>query len=473
MTKQKLLLLLLFFIATTSVLKAQTTWIRELPVDGAVQSMIQTSDGGYALLSRTSYDESLYNDIIKYTSDGQLEWFKTIVLKNNTGYDLFDFIQTSDEGYLLVGRSYISPSHGECLIIKTNAFGDTVFTKSIYYDGGPTHNNTFVKAVEYTPGDYAVLGGKKEGLDNFWFIHRFNTNGDLVQIDYDEPFKPYYDYLFSKIDENRLLIAKRTDTPNYHIKDFEYNTLVEHNYSYFTELHKDNQDGFFRLSKTSLPSQSGNYNLPEIYDEYLIKYNENLDSLWSFNIDSYLENGVEYQKFTGMTATSDGGYAFCGYAGNMFFDAVLFIKTDEYGNIVHWYGYDGEPWYPFETVTGLFETLDGGFVMFVGTDLHNGDLYLIKANPDGTLNTDDNEQYDFTISLYPNPCSDLLNIRFAEDFSGILKITNNIGQNCIVRDINMQTIETIDISNLASGIYFCNFYNNSGNIIFNKKLIKK
>ncbi len=103
----------------------------------------------------------------------------------------------------------------------------------------------------------------------------------------------------------------------------------------------------------------------------------------------------------------------------------------------------------------------------------SGDLYLIKTKADGTLNIDDYKKDEFILSVYPNPCSEHVNISFAKKFSGIIKITNINGQNLINTNINNQISKTIDISNFTSGIYFCNIYNQSGNIIYNKKLIKQ
>ncbi len=282
-------------------------------------------------------------------------------------------------------------------------------------------------------------------------------------------------YEFSKIGENKILITSFLNNPSCRVIDYEHNTLFARNHAYVEDFVPDNDGGYFQLSRTHFSGWNGNYDLPQKYDEYLIKYDENLDSLWAINIDAYLENGVEYQDFQSMTATSDGGYAFCGEAGNDLFKTIFIIKADEYGNYLWVHGYDVNPHYPFRMVRGLFETDDGGFVMFAGNAYSGSQdsLYLIKTNSDGTINTKNYFEDDFTLSVFPNPCTDILNISFNENFTGIIKITNITGQIMINKNISNKNSETIDISDFPTGIYLCNIYNEEGNIIQNKKIIKQ
>lgn len=57
-----------------------------------------------------------------------------------------------------------------------------------------------------------------------------------------------------------------------------------------------------------------------------------------------------------------------------------------------------------------------------------------------------------SLSIYPNPVSDLLNINFSEDITAI-KVTNSLGQSVLEKS-NLAKNPQIDLSSLNSGIYF-------------------
>src|ERR1035437_10149248 len=112
----------------------------------------QTSDGGYimsglATVTSTDYDYL----VVKTNSVGDTLWTKTYGGIGDE--ECYAMQQTSDLGYIFAG---IDSSSGlgnyNVYLVKTNASGDTLWTKS--YGG---NNNDFAQAVQQTnDGGYIV-----------------------------------------------------------------------------------------------------------------------------------------------------------------------------------------------------------------------------------------------------------------------------------------------------------------------------
>jgi len=106
------------------------------------EKAIQTSDGGYALLGIRDWD--LMNQfasgkiyLVKTNASGDSVWAKNYAVPAGwqRGHDV---IELSGGGYMLAGESYNSVSGvGGSIIIRTNASGDTLWTRTVGtgYDG--------------------------------------------------------------------------------------------------------------------------------------------------------------------------------------------------------------------------------------------------------------------------------------------------------------------------------------------------
>ncbi|MFN5629567.1 MAG: T9SS type A sorting domain-containing protein, partial [Bacteroidota bacterium] len=83
-----------------------------------------------------------------------------------------------------------------------------------------------------------------------------------------------------------------------------------------------------------------------------------------------------------------------------------------------------------------------------------------------------NQIIDFSLSIFPNPTKQDLNLSFSEVFSGNVIITDALGKvvhrHTITQSINLYTI---DLKRLAVGVYY--LYLSNDKIILNKKFIKQ
>jgi hypothetical protein len=143
-------------------------------------SVQQTGDGGYIVVGYTySYGAGSYDVyLIKTDSLGDTLWTKTF---GGTSMDYGNSVlQTLDGGYLITGwTSSYGAGGSDVYIIKTDSFGDTVWTKTY---GGTSGD--FGEDVKQTPdGGYIVAGYTfsfgVSAFQDVWLI-RTDANGDTL-----------------------------------------------------------------------------------------------------------------------------------------------------------------------------------------------------------------------------------------------------------------------------------------------------
>jgi hypothetical protein len=120
-------------------------------------SIIQTLDDGFAVCGYTASTGAGAKDmlLLKYNSNGYLQW------QQNYG-GLFDEVayalaQTPDSGYMLAGtsKSYNNSTLNDVYCVRTNAQGDTLWTKNYAMAG-----NDIAYSVTVTNGNYFLIAGK-------------------------------------------------------------------------------------------------------------------------------------------------------------------------------------------------------------------------------------------------------------------------------------------------------------------------
>jgi hypothetical protein len=123
--------------------------------DVGLMALIQTSDGGYAIAGATNSFGARNGDVyvVKLDANGNLQWTKTIGgKKEDLGLSL---IQTSDGGYAIAGgtRSF-GAGNEDVYVVKLDAHGKLQWTKTI---GGPKRDwgNSLIQTAD---GGYAIAG---------------------------------------------------------------------------------------------------------------------------------------------------------------------------------------------------------------------------------------------------------------------------------------------------------------------------
>ncbi len=172
------LIILCFFIGQLS--SAQDSFIKSY---GGVNSdfcysSMQTSDDGFILAGYTRSFGAGNDDVylVKTDKNGDTTWTRTYGgLYNDRAEDVK---QTSDNGYIITGRteSYGNGKH-DIYVIKTDAIGDTLWTKTI---GGSEEDYGY--SVQIIPTGYIIAGITKSKGAGEWdmYLIKMNTDGSVV-----------------------------------------------------------------------------------------------------------------------------------------------------------------------------------------------------------------------------------------------------------------------------------------------------
>jgi hypothetical protein len=128
-------------------------------------------------------------------------------------------------------------------------------------------------------------------------------------------------------------------------------------------------------------------------DAYLMKFDLNLDTVWTKRFgDSTFQSGWVAKEDV------DGGYLLCGQAGVVVtgdLGQAHFLKTDSLGNII-WHKFYGDS-VGGQLFFDLTKTLDGGYALAGFTQNHTGysDIYLVKTDSIGNLQWDSTFSYQW------------------------------------------------------------------------------
>jgi len=325
-------LTLLLFIIPTILLGQGWEKIYE---SGRGNSVRQTTDGGYII---TGTSESYYSDIflIKTDEDGDTLWTKTYGGNYIDGGSSVQ--QTSDGGFIIIG--YKTYTHNQddfdVYLIKTDNNGDTTWTKTY---GGQLYDFGY-SVQQTTDGGYIVAGVSDQN---------YYRNNDVYLV--------------------------RTDEDGYTLWTKTYGgDLNDYGYSV-----QQTTDGGYIITGATYRDQSA-YG-PDVY---LIKTDEDGDTLWTKTYGSYTNDtgaiGYSVQQ------TTDGGYIITGIIGayDATYKDVYLIKTDESGDTL-WTKKYGKQY--IDGGYSVQQTMDGGYIITGYTILNdstsNYDVYLIKTNDIG------------------------------------------------------------------------------------------
>ena len=132
------------------------SWARRYWIAGAdmPRSIIQTSDGGFAIAGYTSYGAGVSDCfVLKLDPSGGISWARTYGGPNTE--DAMSIIQTSDGGYAIVGmtRSW-GVGNNDVLLIKLNSAGAVSWART-FGGMGFEYGNSIVQTSD---GGYAIAG---------------------------------------------------------------------------------------------------------------------------------------------------------------------------------------------------------------------------------------------------------------------------------------------------------------------------
>ena len=298
-----------------------------------------------------------------------------------TGYNSGNSVQqTTDGGYIITGESDNYNQAGDVYLIKTNPYGDTLWTKTYggpYFDWGNSVQQT-------TDGGYIIAGGTKSfgiGANNLYLI-KTNSTGDtlwsktysIIVDDFESSIQQTtdggyiitgYTYTSGLYSEKVYLIKTNSIGDTLWTKTYGGTNYDQGNYV------RQTTDGGYIITGSTNSFGSGGE------DVYLIKTNSNGDTLWTKTYGG-TNNDIGYC----IQQTTDGGYIIAGYTQSFNSGGVYLIKTNVSGDTLWTKTYSGGS----SNGNSVQQTTDGGYVIVGGAggfSLDSGKVYLIKTNSVG------------------------------------------------------------------------------------------
>ena len=339
-------------------------------------SVVATSDGGYAVLGYTQSNDFDISDktnesfdflLMKFSSDHVLLWSKTYGGSDDDR--AADLIATKDGGFALFGFSKSSDfdvannaGAQDFWMIKTTFDGTISWEKTFGFLGADKGNSliqtvdngfliTGVLDVTASNGQGNSKTTEKHAGGDVWVI-KLNNNGDLVW--------------------SRYFGGSFTDTP--------FGVVETENNNYIIAASSDSED--FNIS-----------NNKGTYDFWLFKVSSTGDLLWEQSF-----GGSEIDEPRGITITDDGNFVVVGDTRSADKDVstnnggadLWMIKITTEGNLLWEKTLGGSS---FDAARSISKTQDGGFVIsgnsrsldqgFINKGQNDG--WVLKVDNNGSL----------------------------------------------------------------------------------------
>ncbi|NAY91558.1 hypothetical protein GTQ34_06485 [Muricauda sp. JGD-17] len=382
-----------------TVVLGEVEWVKTFGGSGedTAQSVIQTVDGGFAILGYSnSTDGDLagkvlaVNDywLLKLDSDGNLQWSKTYGgSKDDRGQAV---IQTTDGGYAIVGYAMSEDGDGtnnegfhDNWILRLDASGNMLWEQSFGFSG---HDHSY-DVVQTEDGGFFFAGfldvTQSNGAGNFGrgaYLTRHGVGefwGTKLDADGNLQWRRY----FGGTNNDRAHGVVQAD------------------------------DGGFVMAGFSESDDFDISNTKGSYDFWVVKVDKNGSMLWE---RSFGGTGIEIAY--DITKTLDGGYAITGNTFSTDTDVsnnngesdLWLIKINDDGELLWEKTFGGSG---FEAGQGLRETADGGFVIAGNSKSMDGDatennrendLWMLKTDAEGNLTyqqTFGGSQLDFAFDV--------------------------------------------------------------------------
>ena len=358
--------------------------------DQSATSIIETSDGGYAIFGETSFEHHLSDWLlIKIDADGILQWNQTYARVNAEGKDdassAASFVQTIDGGYALFGSSSFGDTNdNDYWLVKTDEQGNMEWN---YTYGGPQFDLAS-SLIQTSDGGYALFG-TIAGHNEDYYIVKTDSQGNYMWSKIYGTGEREFGVSMVEISDGGYALAGyvqsvRNGTAAYQLLEIDsvgnmewnqsygWNTLTNIKYSFtLNDLVKTSDEGF-ALGGTRRIT-------PPFYPEefFLVKTDEFGNMQWN---RTYNEGGGP------LIQTFDGGFAYASsYRTNIeetYLDAYM-IKIDLNGNVEFNHNHSQVD---RQQVSSLIQTSDGGFALAGRTaddEDENSEFWVLKTDEQG------------------------------------------------------------------------------------------
>ena len=388
---------------------------------------------------------------------GQITFQKSYGLNSIQSY-AYSIKQTADSGYICMGGT-LNPTgqtNMDISLIKTNQFGDTIWTKLIGTTGTEygniiqiTNDNGFI-----VDGWSRQLGGNQE-----IYLIKMNNNGDTLWTRlFSTPLADSWPYGIVQTNDSGFVILGvqslgGCDYNSYLFKIDQNGNFIwikTYNYIVGTSLVKTKDNGFLFVGNAAGFSTNAYKGL------FIVKTDFNGDTVWTKH---YNKINTSIIKPYSVQQLSDDGYIVTGGiqdSTTQYYDQYL-LKMNSIGQIDWIKQYD---FGNFEISESVKQTTDGGFIFsgYIG-DLSSSirNSMIVKTNSTGIVlwsykyGTTDNEYFHDILLTFENgyiSCGETSNDGFVVKMDS----AGNSGcfQNAIIPQIVIPTLFNLENTSIGS-----------------------
>ncbi|MEP7234024.1 MAG: T9SS type A sorting domain-containing protein [Ignavibacteriota bacterium] len=469
---------------TPSSLIWQTLFVGASTFDSSLivpQSIYQDNDGSLVL----SGDISFVKFFLKTDEFGR-ELYRSTFSNQDTAIDIAVASKSGDTGYYFVGKknSYFLGGFGEGLLCRITTDKQMNVTDFTYHYSQQSElglgYSYFIKAENESYYSIVTNRTKSTKCDSL-IVTKSNSDGFVDWV------HPYYigtnvistaSPIIQTHDGNLVFGVKRThpnDTGRWIGDCMIFKTDNDGNLIWSKTI----EFGLFLTLNSITETKDGNILLVgDAFDGmtkddvYTALLNPDGNILWqrTFGLDQYT-----YIHPIATTAYTDGSFIIGGAIGDYHATVVgnnrnnwdmYLAKIDAQGNPLwqHTWGVDGAE----DEILKLVISHDNKIIVLGETGVlpfSGGNMYLAKLNDEAAgVSTNSGAEAE-AISLYPNPCSDLLNIVGVSD--NVLKIEIDDLMGRVIQEnsaINQNSVLNYNTEKLVAGTYFLKVFT-SKNII--------
>jgi hypothetical protein len=354
------------------------------------RSIIQTTDGGYVAAGRTQSFGAGSDDmyIIKLDASGNLQWSRTI---GGAGYDEANsIIQTTDGGYAVAGSTQsFGAGNRDMYIIKLNGSGTLQWSRTV----GGTNLDAAYSIIQTTDGGYAVAGFNPTfgaGNSDFYIV-KFDSSGTLLWSKTAGGGGLEYAFSIIQTTDGGYAVAGSTTTfgagsgDMYIVKldasgNLQWSRTIGGTMEEFAYSIIQTTDGGYAVAGRTQSFGAGNN------DMYIVKLDASGNLQWSRTVGR-----TSSDEAYSIIQTTDGGYAVAGFASDMYIVKLNSSGTLQWSRTVGGTNTD----YAFS----IIQTTDGGYAL-AGYTFSFGagsyDMYIVTLDTSG--NTCGNSTTPLSIS---------------------------------------------------------------------------
>jgi hypothetical protein len=443
-------------------------------LDDEANAVVQTDDGGFIAVGYTKSFGAGNRDfyIIGTGPDGDTIWTKTF---GGPAYDVARDIIKADSGQYLIGGCVNSfgAGKGDFYLIKIDGDGNELWAKTI----GTEDNEYLFRLRKTSDGGFIMCGYTEDFFEYKYYIVKTNSQGDTL-------WTKAYDFgvahwIEQTNDGGYILMVYQDAIPiiqyGFYLVKLDEDGDIIWTRSYGSELtwvigyavQQTTDGGYIMAGRVDDYGAGGS-------DLFILKTNSDGDSLWS---KTY--GGTSDERAFTLIKTSDGGYLVGGYTstfGAGFFDVYL-VKIDQNGDSL-WTRTYGTDWQ--EMAYDIKETSDGGYVVAGYTQHGSFDAYLVKTNQYGLITGLNDSESPVAESFgllqnYPNPFNPSTTFRYSipQTSKVVITVYDILGNEIATLMDEEKSVGTYELiwnaENLSSGIYF--YQLKAGNFFQTRKMI--